>query len=111
MAWGRGFWHFWLSMVVMTVGEMMLVPTVAAYVADLAPADRRGRYMATLGLVWNVGFGVVSPLSGWLSDHVAPQAPWWVALALGLVGALVFARYTPSPTGPTTPRDPAPLPG
>jgi len=32
-----GFWGFWLSMVVLTFGELTLVPTASKYVADIAP--------------------------------------------------------------------------
>ncbi len=92
MALGRTFGHFWLSMVVVTLGEMLLVPTASAYVANLAPPDRRGRYMASLGLVWNLASGLVTPLGGWLSDHLTPMAPWLAALALGLLSAALFLR-------------------
>ncbi len=90
MALGRTFGHFWLSMVVFTVGEMLLVPTASAYVANLAPPQRRGRYMAALGLVWNLASGLVTPLGGWLSDHLTPIAPWVAALVLGLTSAGLF---------------------
>jgi MFS family permease len=39
------FWGLWLSMVILTFGELTLVPTASKYVADIAPADLRGRYM------------------------------------------------------------------
>ena len=90
MALGRTFGHFWLSMVVVTLGEMLLVPTASAYVANLAPPDRRGRYMASLGLVWSLASGLITPLGGWLSDHLTPMAPWLAALALGLLSAALF---------------------
>lgn len=90
MALGRTFGHFWLSMVLVTLGEMLLVPTASAYVANLAPPDRRGRYMAALGLVWNLASGLVTPVGGWLSDRVHPAAPWVAALVLGLAAAAVF---------------------
>ena len=32
-----GFWGFWLSMVILTLGELTLVPTASKYVADIAP--------------------------------------------------------------------------
>jgi len=90
MALGRTFGHFWLSMVMVTLGEMLLVPTASAYVANLAPPDRRGRYMAALGLVWNLASGLVTPVGGWLSDRVHPASPWMAALVLGLAAAAVF---------------------
>ena len=90
MALGRTFLAFWVSMVVVTLGEMLLVPTMSAYVANLAPPERRGRYMAALGLVWNLASGLASPAGGWVSDHLHPAAPWGVALVLGLLSALLY---------------------
>lgn len=46
------FWGFWLSMVVLTLGELILVPTASKYVVDLAPADLRGRYISIYWLGW-----------------------------------------------------------
>ena len=53
------FWGFWLSMVILTFGELTLVPTASKYVADLAPADLRGRYMS---IHW-LGCGLARTLS------------------------------------------------
>ncbi len=102
--WGRTFWHFWSAMVVMTVGEMLLVPTASTWVANLAPPHLRGSYMATLSFMWAVGAGVIAPLGGWLNDQFNPRAPWLFGALLGLTGALAFAwQRPPTPTGPQTP--------
>ena len=42
----------------MTIGELILVPTSSTYVANLAPIDKRGRYMSLYGLSWPVGAGI-----------------------------------------------------
>jgi len=39
-----------------TFGEMISMPVAGAYVADLAPADKRGLYMGTYSLVWSLAF-------------------------------------------------------
>jgi predicted MFS family arabinose efflux permease len=41
IALASGFWGFWLCMVLMTSGELILVPTSSTYAANLAPADMR----------------------------------------------------------------------
>lgn len=40
------FWDFWTSMVLMPFGELTFIPTVSKYIADLAPANMRVRYMS-----------------------------------------------------------------
>lgn len=81
---------FVLSMVVITVGELLASPTASAYVADVAPLDMRGRYMAAFFLTWGIAFGVGPVLGGWLNDTFGPAAMWQGAMAFGLVSALAF---------------------
>jgi MFS family permease len=90
IALGRGFWAFWISMVVHTVGELLIVPTATALAANLAPADMRGRYMGLTGLSWSVGFGIGPVIGGVLNDRIAPIATWYGALAAGLAGMVGF---------------------
>ena len=72
VALGAGFWAFWLSMVVLTFGELLIAPTGTAYAANAAPPDMRGRYMGLYGLTWGVAFGIGPVLGGWLNDNVSP---------------------------------------
>ncbi len=90
VALARGFWGFWASMVVITLGEMLLVPTAATYAANLAPTDMRGRYMSVYGLVWGTASGIASPLGGWMSDTFGPRSIWLGGAVVGLMGSLGF---------------------
>jgi MFS family permease len=78
------FWGFWLSMVILTFGELTLVPTASKYVADLAPADLRGRYMSIHWLGWGLARTLAPILGGFLNDRIAPQAIWIGALLIGI---------------------------
>jgi len=98
VAWGTGFTGFLLSMVILTVGEMIMVPTSTALTANLAPPDMRGRYMGVYGLTWGVAMGIGPVLGGTLNDQVAPVAIWYAGLALGavaMVGFVVLGRLLP----------------
>jgi MFS family permease len=86
-----GFWGFWLSMVVVSFGELLLVPTAAAYVARRAPADLRGRYVGTYWLTWGCARAVAPIIGGALNDGLGPTAIWIGALAIGLVSATGLA--------------------
>jgi MFS family permease len=85
-----GFWGFWLCMVLMTTGELILVPTASTFAANLAPVDMRGRYMSIYGLTWGVASGIASPLGGFLSDTFGPQFIWYGAAFMGFIGVLSF---------------------
>ncbi len=90
IAFGTGFWWFWLCMVVMTVGELVLVPTSTTFVANLAPVDMRGRYMSIYGLTWGVATGIGPVLGGWLNDTFQPRAIWFGGGLIGLCSVLAF---------------------
>jgi MFS family permease len=83
-----GFWGFWLSMVILTFGELTVVPTASKYVADLAPADLRGRYMSMHWLGWGLARTLAPLIGGFLNDNLAPRAIWIGGLVIGLASAL-----------------------
>ena len=100
------FWGFWLSMVILTFGELTLVPTASKYVADRAPADLRGRYMSIYWLGWGLARTLSPILGGFLNDNIAPHAIWVGGLLLGLTSALglflLNRLSTPRPASLTT---------
>lgn len=87
---GQGFWWFWLSMVIVTLGEMVLVPTSSTYVANLAPPDMRGRYMSLYNLTWVVASGIGPVAGGFLNDMLGPLAIWIGGGMAGVVAAGLF---------------------
>ena len=90
IAFGDSFWDFWISIIVITLGEMILVPMATTYVADLAPADMRGRYMSVFSLGWGVATGIGPVVGGFLNDQISPQAIWYGGGLIGILGALWF---------------------
>jgi MFS family permease len=98
VALGTGFWSFWTSMVIMTLGELILIPTATTYVANLAPAEMRGRYMSIYGLTWGIATGIGPVLGGFLHDHLGPTTIWVGAFFIGMIsttGFLLLRRRTP----------------
>ncbi len=87
---GAGFWMFWLAMVVMTTGELIMVPTATTLSANLAPADKRGRYMSIHGMTWGVANGIGPVTGGILSDTISPHAPWFAAGASGFISIFFY---------------------
>jgi len=89
------FWGFWLSMVILTFGELTVVPTASTYVANISPPDLRGRYMSVYWLAWGISRGGAPLIGGWLNDHVSPHSIWIGGLVIGLtsaVGLLLLSR-------------------
>ncbi len=84
----RSFWGFWASMVVMTFGELILIPTASKYIADLAPVDMRGRYMSFYWFAWGIARAVAPLIGGSLNDNLSPRSIWIGGLVIGLTSTL-----------------------
>jgi MFS family permease len=90
VALGTSFVGFWISIVIMTIGELILMPTSSSYVANLAPPDMRGRYMSVAGLTWSVAAGTAPVLGGYLNDNISPVATWYGGALIGILGTVGF---------------------
>jgi MFS family permease len=93
----KTFWGFWASMVLMSFGELILIPTVSKYIADLAPMDMRGRYMSFYWFAWGIARSTAPLIGGFINDNIAPHAIWIGGLTIGLVstiGLIFFNRLS-----------------
>jgi len=90
IAFGQGFWGFWMSLVVVTMGELMIMPTSSTFVADLAPVEMRGRYMAAFAFAPGVGRSIAPMIGGLLNDQIGPRAIWIGGGLIGLTSALSY---------------------
>jgi len=76
-------------MALFTLGEMFALPMSSAYVADLAPAHMRGRYMGVNGMTWALAL-IVGPVLG-MKLFTYSAALYWSACALmGLFASVVI---------------------
>ena len=96
---GQGFWGFWMSLIIITMGELMVMPTSNTYVAELAPLDMRGRYMAAFAFAPGVGRSIAPMIGGLLNDQIGPRAIWIGGGVIGLASALSYflisKKYAP----------------
>lgn len=92
VALARDFWGFWISMVIMSIGELILVPTATTFAANLAPVDMRGRYMSVYSLTWPAASGTGPLMGGILNDSAGPFAPWLAGGVSGLLASLLYFR-------------------
>ncbi len=77
-------------MIIVTIGELMVIPTASTYTANRAPETMRGRYMSLLALTWGAGSMVGPLLGGFLNDTFSPKAIWYGGGAAGMMGAVIF---------------------
>ncbi len=81
---------FMTAMVIITIGEMLVVPVGQALVANFAPEDMRGRYMAMFGFSWTIPFALGPLAAGLIMDNYNPN---WIWYASGIVSMMAIAAY------------------
>jgi MFS family permease len=82
---------FVLNIVIITVGEMIVVPISQAIATNFAPEAMRGRYMAMFGLSWAIPSVVGAGAAGYLLDHYNPNLLWYIGGAI--CGLSVLSYY------------------
>ncbi|WP_407838583.1 MFS transporter [Streptomyces sp. DSM 116496] len=79
-----------VSVVVWSLGEVAVAGIAASLVADLAPADARGRYQGAFSWTWGLARFSALTLGVTLYTGVGAAALWWGALAAGLLAAVAI---------------------
>jgi len=81
---------FMLAMVIITVGEMVIIPVAQAYVGNAAPEDMRGRYSGVMGFSWMIPWMIGPLLAGLIMDNGNPNWVWYGSAIMGMIAALGF---------------------
>jgi MFS family permease len=101
------YWLFVTAIVVVTMGEMLVVPTSQVLATNFAPEDMRGRYMGVFGMTWMIPATIGPGLAGIILDNYNPNLLWYIGGILCGVSALAFfalharlgkqERFAPAP--------------
>ncbi|MEN6571086.1 MAG: MFS transporter [Anaerolineaceae bacterium] len=81
---------FALAIVIVTLGEMIVVPTSQGLAANFAPLEMRGRYMAVYGLSWSIPSTIGPGAAGVILDNLNPNLLWYIGGVLCFVAAFAF---------------------
>lgn len=84
------YWMFMSAIVVITIGEMLIMPTSQAIAANFAPEEMRGRYMAIFGLTWLLPSTFAPMLAGLILDNFNPNLLWYIGGILCSVAAFAY---------------------
>jgi len=94
------YWGIVATVVIWTFGEMILFPSTAAYISELAPPGRRGEYMGFYSMTFGIGF-TVGPWAGLtLLEAAGGRWVWLACFAVGGVSTLLLARVRPEGPAP-----------
>jgi MFS family permease len=81
---------FALNVVIITIGEMIVMPTSQALVASFAPEDKRGRYMAIAGFSWVIPSMIGPGAAGYILDNYNPHMLWYIGGLLTMISVAGF---------------------
>lgn len=90
----------YLSMVIITLAEMLWAPSSAALQANMSPENRRGRYFGFGNLAGSLGFAIGPLFGGVLKDSMGENVPamWLVIAGMFLVimgGFFLLGKVVP----------------
>jgi MFS family permease len=109
-----GYPLFILAMVIITIGEMIVIPVSQALAARFAPEAMRGRYMAFFSLSWALPATVGPLAAGLIMDNFNPDWVWYaggILCAVSITGFLMLQRAVGGRLGaPAQPVGEVPLP-
>ncbi len=82
---GKSFGFVAFTVVLWTIGEMLIFPVVPGYVAQRANDKNRGKYMGMYSLGFGISFSLGPIIGTWAYSNVGAVEMWyWIAL-LGLI--------------------------
>lgn len=81
---------FVAAIVVITMGEMIVVPISQGLAANFAPEQMRGRYMAVFGFSWAIPQTLGPAAAGYVLDNFNPNLLWYIGGALCALSAFSY---------------------
>ncbi|MBK9208363.1 MAG: MFS transporter [Anaerolineales bacterium] len=81
---------FIVAMIIITIGEMIGMPTSNVLAASFAPEEMRARYMAVFGLVWAVPSMIGPWAAGLIFDNYDPNYVWYIGGMLCVIAIIAF---------------------
>lgn len=81
---------FMLARLIITVGEMILMPVSQAMASRFAPEDMRGRYMAFFNIAFFLPSAIGPGAGGYIMDNFNPNWVWYWCGIISLVAIGIF---------------------
>ncbi len=89
-----GVWAFYLSALLVGLGNGQMYPAFLNMFVKVARHDQRGTANSSILISWDVGMGLGILLGGFVAQYISYAAAFWLVAALQAFGALLFAAFT-----------------
>ena len=91
-AWGE--WSFYLSALLVGLGNGQMYPAFMTMFIKMARHDQRGTANSSILISWDLGMGAGILAGGFIAEYVSYEAAFWVVAAMQATGALLFILST-----------------
>jgi MFS family permease len=85
-----GIWSIGLTIVIWTVGEMILFPGASAYMAEIAPQEKRGAYMGMYMMTFSIAFAIAPWLGTEILERFGSTTLWTASFVAGCISAAMM---------------------
>jgi len=96
---GSSYYFVVVTVIIWTIGEMLVFPLMAGFIANRATDDNRGKYMGLFSLTFSLAFVLGPAIGGWIYDYYGSIQLWLAAGILGILitmGFLIISKYQKS---------------
>jgi len=83
------------TVVIWTIGEMILLPSMSNLVAELAPPDRRGEYMGLYSMSWGLAFAIGPWLGTFVLEQFGRVTLWGGTFVVAALASIAMGRMRP----------------
>ncbi|HWQ29373.1 MAG TPA: MFS transporter, partial [Negativicutes bacterium] len=80
--------HFFLSVFIFTLGEILLSISVMPFIVNHTPASHRGRMNAVLPTIMGMGYAIGPMVMGKVLNHTTIESAWLLVGGIALISAL-----------------------
>ncbi len=81
-----------ITIVIWTVGEMIILPISVSYVSNIAPDNKRGAYMGFYQMIFNLAFTMGPWLGTIIMETHGSRILWYAIFILGLISTLMMLK-------------------
>lgn len=89
-----GAWSFYLSALLVGLGNGRMYPSFLNMFVRVARHDQRGTANSSILISWDAGMGIGILMGGFVAQYVSYQAAFWITAAAQAAGALLYALAT-----------------
>ncbi len=86
-------WLFYLSALIIGLGNGHMFPAFQNMFINMAPHERRGTANSTLLVSWDIGVGIGTLIGGSVAQYFGYHQAFWVAWAINIAGVAFFFAY------------------